>query len=274
MSRPTFYNNLGFADPYGSTTKAVDALFSRRGERPASNGMVIVRVGQESKLLSETIDVLGRGECGTASTAPDPLLDWVYAGEQKQSLCKPLASPPDADRSAWFRWMAHYCAAFAFARGGLYALVDPSTGKVMAAAVTGPPKTISFGRMSGGEMGDNVRAAGMSIGQDILANNLRMRVLGGCQHSLQESQGLDKSSDFLYVVMFSTRPDAQGKGCGKALLKFLGEVADADGVVSFLETAGERNVGFYRTDGYQEVAREKCASFEGSGVGMLRKPSS
>lgn len=41
--------------------------------------------------------------------------------------------------------------------------------------------------------------------------------------------------------MFATAPEWQGKGCGSILIKFLGEVADADGVVSFLETAGYKN---------------------------------
>ena len=271
--RPVFYNKLGFADPYGSTSAAVDALFPR-GRRGVGNGMVVVRVGQGSSLLRETIDVLGRGECGTGKTAPDPLLDWVFAGTDGQSLCKPLDSEPDAYRTAWFKWMAHYCASFALARGGLYALVDQNTGRVVAGAVTGPPKTVSFGRMSGGEMGDNIREAGMSIGQDILANNMRMRALGAWQHGVQESQGLGNTTNYLYLVMFATAPEAQGKGCGKALLKCLGEIADADGVAAFLETAGTRNIGFYRTGGYEEVERSPCAGYtlDGGGSGMIRQP--
>ena len=273
MAHPAFVSNLGFADPYGSTSKAVDALFAR-GRRDASNGMVVQRVCQSSKLFQETIEVLGRGECGTQAQAPDPLLDWGFAGTDAQSLCKPLSCAPDEYRQAWFRWMAHYCAAFAMARGGLYALVDPSTGRVVAAAATGPPKCVSFGRMSGGEMGDNIRDAGMSIGQDILANNMRMRALGAWQHGVQESQGLGNTTNYLYVVMFATAPEAQGKGCGKALLNFLGEVADADSVVAFLETAGVRNIGFYKTGGYKEVVRSVCAGFtlDGGGVGMIRMP--
>ena len=36
-------------------------------------------------------------------------------------------------------------------------------------------------------------------------------------------------------------PEAQGKGGGKARLHCLGDAADADGVVAFLETAGARD---------------------------------
>lgn len=238
--------------------------------------MTVVRVEPESHLLRETIRVLGCGECGTLATAPDPLLDWVYAGTEAQSLCKPLSAAPDAYRRAWFQWMAHYCALFAVARGGLYALVDPETDKVVAGAVTGPPNATSFGRMSGGEMGDNIREAGMSIGQDILANNMRMRALGAWQHAIQESQGLANRTNYLYVVMFATLPEAQGKGYGKALLNFLGEVADADGCIAFLETAGARNISFYQKGGYAEVQRSPCGGFtlDGGGIGMARIPSS
>ena len=66
MSHPTYNNNLGFVDPYGSTSKAVDALFTKgKGGslvREASNGMLVVRVTAESPFLPEALEILGRGE--------------------------------------------------------------------------------------------------------------------------------------------------------------------------------------------------------------------
>jgi len=273
MACPRFINNLGFSNPFGSTSPKVNVLFDSSGQRKASNGMTIIRVTQDSpkSILDETLEVLGRGECGSARTAPDPLLDWVYAGVS-ENTCGPLKAPPSAERLAWFRWMAHYCGYFALARGGLYCLHDGN--KIVSAAATGPPKTVSFGRMSGGEMGDNIREAGMIIGQDILANNMRMRALGAWQDGIQASAGLSCTTNYLYLVMYATLPEAQGKGCGKALLQFLGEVADADGVAAFLETAGARNCGFYKTGGFEVVERSVCGGFthEGGGVGMKRMP--
>jgi GNAT superfamily N-acetyltransferase len=49
----------------------------------------------------------------------------------------------------------------------------------------------------------------------------------------------------LEIVIIATAPEYQGRGFGTALFRFLGEVADADGVPSHLETVGLRNVGFY-----------------------------
>ncbi|GMH84624.1 hypothetical protein TL16_g09979 [Triparma laevis f. inornata] len=229
MPAPVFTSNLGFANPYGSTSSKVNQLFKSKNQRKATNGMLIQRVPPESPLFVETVQVLGKGECGSEKTAPDPLLDWVFAGTEKQAGCKPLGSKPSEYRREWFKWMASYCAWFSVARGGLYALVDQRSGKVMAAASTGPPNT---------------------------------------------AYKKDSGPSYFYVVMFATLPEAQGRGCGKALLNFLGEVADADGVVAFLETAGVRNVGFYNTGGYEEVVRSPVAGFKGDGIGMIRRKRS
>jgi len=73
--------------------------------------------------------------------------------------------------------------------------------------------------------------------------------------------------------MFATSPEYQGHGCGSALLSFLSKVADADGVVSYLETAGIRNATFYaKKGGYNIVSKSECATFnaDGGGVGMIR----
>jgi len=57
------------------------------------------------------------------------------------------------------------------------------------------------------------------------------------------------------------------------MLSFLGDVADTDGVVSYLESAGGRNIGFYaKKGGYQEVGRSPVGEFkfEGGGIAMIR----
>eukprot|EP01043_Picozoa_sp_COSAG02_P105386 COSAG02_NODE_41384_length_395_cov_0.763514_1_plen_77_part_01 len=43
-ARMVWLNNLGFADPYGTTSGAVDGLFTR-GARELGNGLRVVRVG-------------------------------------------------------------------------------------------------------------------------------------------------------------------------------------------------------------------------------------
>lgn len=267
--------HLGFSDCWGSTSSAVDALFTQQNNgslERAVGDFRVVRVDEASPLLPEVIDVITRSECVTTTTAPDPLLDWVYSA-RTQGVCGPLPKSPSSERVAWFRWLSTYCVHFAISRGGLYALVDPDSGHVVAAAATGPPRTVSFCRMSGEEMGINIRRAGMSLAPEILCHNLRMKSLGMWQYNSQEK--FCPGGNYLYVVMFATRPEWQGRGCGSALLRFLGDVADADGVVSFLETAGCRNTSFYsKKGGYQEVERSPIATFEheGGAVAMRRSP--
>lgn len=229
-----------------------------------------MRVDQEaSPFLPEVIDVISRSECGTTSTAPDPLLDWVYDGPT-EGACAPLSTEPSPHRQAWFRWLTTYLVYFGINRQSLYALVDKESRKVVAAAVVGPPRTVAFDR-SGDEMGRNIHKAGVGMAIEVLVENLRMRSLGTWQHKHLPASG----SNFLYISIFATAPEWQGRGCGSALLQFLGEVADADGVVSFLETAGVRNATFYaEKGGYEVVAREPLASFkhDGGAVSMRRLP--
>ena len=270
--------HLGFGNTCGSTSSAVDALFTRQPDgsmaRDVGGGLKVVRVTEDSPLLPAAIDVIARSECGSTTTAPDPLLDWVYS-PRTEGVCTPLSQPPSKDRVAWFRWMATYSAYFGMGRNGFYALVDQASGQVVAATITGPPGTIAFGRMSTGEMEYNLRKAGMAMAIEVLVYCRRNNVLGEWQGRAQEMAQLMKKH--LYVLFFDTAPEWQGRGCGSVLLRFLGDVADADGVDSFLETAGTRNTTFYaKKGGYEEVHRSPVATFdfEGGGVAMRRLPRS
>jgi len=267
--------HLGFGNTCGSTSKAVDALFTKQRdgtmERDIGGGFSVVRVTEDSPLLPAVIDVIARSECGSTTTAPDPLLDWVYS-PRTEGVYGPLPVAPSSDRVEWFRWISTYSVLFGNARNGTYALVDQASRQVVAATVVGPPGTVEFGRMSTGEMEQNLRKAGMNMAIEFLVHNQRNKALGMWQAAAQESASLGKH---LYILFFDTAPECQGRGCGSALLRFLGDVADADGVVSFLETAGTRNTAFYSNKGgFEEVSRSPVASFdhEGGGVAMRRLP--
>ena len=264
-------SHLGLSDCWGKTSAAVDKLFKR-----SSNGHMERVVGKfravrvtkaNSALYKQTIDVIARGECGTAKTAPDPLLDWVYA-KRTEGICKPLSEEPSAHRLSWFQFVAAFMVDFGVKRGGTYALVDPACRKVVAAAVTAPPKTVHNPVLTCHQT--DLRRAGMDMAIQVLTHP-RMKVLGGWQHHMQEQLGF--GSKFLEVMIFATTPELQGRGYGSALLRFLCELADADGAPSLLETAGTRNTTFYaKKGGFKEYARMPVATFkhEGGGVGMLR----
>ena len=157
-------SHLGLADNWGKCSKAVDALFTwntttKCMERDYGKYTVVQVFG---KYLGEVIDVIGRGECGSTKTAPDPMLDWVYNGVREKGTFGVLPEEPTPYRQAWFTWMAEYTAYFGCSRGGTYALVDKASGKVVAAAITCPPKCTPFSK-SYNEMGINIRKAGMMM---------------------------------------------------------------------------------------------------------------
>jgi GNAT superfamily N-acetyltransferase len=217
------------------------------------------------------IDVVARGECGTKTTPGDPILDWVYNGcrEDQQDHFKPLAEEPGNARKYWFNWLVDYTIRFGTNRDGCFGIVDKKTGKLCAAAICCPPRCIGFNR-SGDEMGMNLREAGMAMGPTILVENFRMKSLGVWMANNEPS---NLGNNFWYINIFATAPEYQGKGCGSALLRLMGEVADADGVPSYLETAGIKNTTFYsKKGGYEITTKSHIASFkgDGGGCGMLR----
>ena len=66
--------HLGLGNLCGSTTAAVDALFTKQSDnslaRDVGGGLSVVRVTEDSPLLPAVIDVIARSECGTTDTPP------------------------------------------------------------------------------------------------------------------------------------------------------------------------------------------------------------
>lgn len=261
-------SHMGLSDACGSSSAAVDALFDQNGEHDLGDSKILRINNEENPLFKKVVDILARSECGTSSTAPDPLLDWCYLPRTDDVFC-PLSSTPSPERLSWFRWLMEYLGNFAINRRSLYALVNKESERVVSAAIVGPPRTVAFDR-SYSEMGVNLRKAGMTLAIEILSENRRIKSLGAWQHKHLPGDGF---GNFLYIHVIATAPEEQGRGYGSALVQFLGDVADADGVETYLETAGSRNTTFYKKKGgYQEMARESLASFshEGGAVSMRR----
>ena len=263
-------SHMGFSDACGSSSTNVDALFDEKGEHDLGDFTVTKINDTENPLYLKVIEILAQSECGSSTTAPDPLLDWCYS-PRTDDVFLPLSESPSSERIAWFRWLMEYLALFAINRKSLYALKDKESQKVVSAAIVGPPRTVAFDR-SYSEMGVNLRKAGMTLAIDILSENRRIKSLGAWQHKHLPGDGF---GNFLYIHVFATAPEEQGRGCGTALIQFLGTLADVDGVDTYLETAGSRNTSFYeKKGGFLEMAREKLGNFtyEGGAVSMQRLP--
>lgn len=266
-------SHLGLSDTHGSTSAAVNALFTLQNGLSvrSSGGHKVVRISSmDHPLVPRVIDVLSRGECGTKMTAPDPLLDWVYTEPPSlnQQSCAPLNENPTSHRLAWFKWLAEFSLQFGVARGGAYALLHKHTSQVVAAAVTAPPHTVHNMAMSCHQ--SDLRRMGMDMAIAVLTHP-RMSSLGRWQQSMQQGTGLGLAH--LNIIMLATAPEFQGTGCGSALLRCLCDVADADKVPSLLETAGKRNVAFYsKKGGYAEYGRNvSICKGSGGAVSMMRR---
>ena len=241
----------------------------------------VVRVLDDTDArFAETVDVIARSLCGTATAAPDPVNDWVYAA-RTEKFGEPLPEAPTELRSAWFVWFTKFCMYWGLERGGVYALVDKGTGKVLGGAVTGPPNTTAMSEMGMCEYFRIGGKAGMSPPPNDSDGKLvkgRLAALDKVMKTAHKKVVGDKPH--LYVLLFASDPEMQGKGCGAALLKFICELADADSVDTYLETGGKRNVGFYTKKGGFEVSERMpivhdALTFDHSGgvCAMLRKPN-
>ncbi len=75
-----------------------------------------------------------------------------------------------------------------------------------------------------------------------------------------------------YLWLLGVEPSQQRRGIGAALLRPVLARADAEGMLCYLETQNERNVGFYRKQGFQIVSDGEVPGHELRVWVMVRKP--
>ena len=263
--------------PTPATSEAADALLAGYD---AGAQFSVARVDSDEHALWEgAVDALAQAFCGTESKASFPPFGWIYSGETETG---PLPAAPTPERAAWFKWYLALCAHVCLNRGGLYALVDDASGKVVSAAGVVPPGAPS------------ASIGGWEFMQ--ITGKPQMKQLGGATGPAAPGWGgrdgtLDKAmaeassslapGDHLHVLLFGTCPESQGTGAGSALLNFVTALADADGVPAYLESGGDSPGFFAAKGGFEEVRRvalvdKKSTSYEAGGgmCCMLRKKQS
>lgn len=91
--------------------------------------------------------------------------------------------------------------------------------------------------------------------------------MGQLEEDIMRRERVDR---YLKLVMIGTRPEAQGRGLGSALLRAISAEADAAGLPLYLEAATEAAAALYERYGYQTVGTMEV---EGHAVPlMLRRP--
>ena len=74
-----------------------------------------------------------------------------------------------------------------------------------------------------------------------LLHDTKLRVLG------------DRDEDSWYLYYLGTRPEAQGHGFAKKLIKHVTDIADAEGLPCYLESSNANNPVIYRKLGFEIV---------------------
>lgn len=228
------------------TSHEVNSLFDSAGVADIGDGRKVIRVTEEDDpRLEEVIDVTARAFCGTESTPPFAAFHWVYDPKDPATGLQPLAAAPSAERSGWFRFSLKLTVLTCLPFGGVYAVVDTASNKVIAAALTNPPSKTYIH-----EIGTCALMALFSKMGSVPPPG--MDGFNPLERAMKNLHKKTISGRHLYVLGFATDPDVQSRGTGTALLKFLNTIADADGVDAYLETCGERSLAFYsRKGGYE-----------------------
>ena len=223
-----------------------------------------------------TVDMLARAFCGSTTSAPCPILSWVYTGTLQLG---PLASAPNEERIEWFKYNMGFCAHTCVGRGGLYALVDKGTGKVVAATGVIPPGARSLSQQSlceviavDGKLKRPKHDKALD-GKWMARNAYLTKTMSSVHNELAPG-------DHYYILCFGVDPAAQGTGAAGALLSLLHKLADAEGVPIYLESGAKKGPGFFaKKGGFQPMKRVTLshgkaqafdATIDGGLVGMVR----
>jgi len=182
-----------------------------------------VRREAERPVLAGPGDIEAVSRVLADAFANDPLFDWFSRLDARR----------DAARLGFFRHL-------------MRELIMPGGGETLTPASGGAAAVW----MGSHELGPNtpmqeLRALPMLLrltGWRRFARMARLRAVMDRAHPLERPHA--------YLWFLGVAPEAQGRGIGSRLLQARLDRLDAAGTPAFLETATERNVGFYRCHGF------------------------
>lgn len=279
-------------------SRAVKQLFNETGvyefpQPETANRFYVRHLTQKNSTKDErdeAIDCLTRSFAGTTKTSPEGIADWVYCA-RTENVHEPLKEPPTPERLAFFRFISTWVLYYSLPRDGVFCLVSKETHKMVAVTCTVAPTQTRPYEMGYAEFwGLAMKTGDVPSDPAFPGTARRLEAYEEFTASLQKrlyppddrqtkmgAGGRSSKTPSLYVWMFGADPECQGTGCGSALIRFVGTVADADGVECYLETDGARNEGFYTQKGGFEtkmkvIVESKGDKFDhdGGGIGMIR----
>ena len=109
---------------------------------------------------------------------------------------------------------------------------------------------------------ENIEASGMHETPTLIGNDAyqRYREVVGREWQARER---DMTDPCWYLFLLGVEPSRQRQGLGGALMRPILERADTDQIACYLETENERNVAFYRRQGFEVIVNGEEADATG-----------
>mmetsp|Transcript_31078 Transcript_31078/g.78224 ORF Transcript_31078/g.78224 Transcript_31078/m.78224 type:complete len:277 (+) Transcript_31078:58-888(+) len=234
-----------------------DKQIQRLSEAEKESIVVIPKADQDT-----CVDTMVRCFCGYG-TAPEFALDFIFWPLKDGEIFQPLPQNSDGsfaqnpDHEACFRWIFKYCLK-EINHTGLTFGIKKEDGKGYAAlALVRPPGHKET-------MTSSIRAA-MGVGTTPLweekkgAGNEKFVQTKIRQDEIQKAMTKCHKEccpeKHWYVYMLHVDPAYQGKKYGKRLLNMILGLADRDGVPTYLECVGDRNIAIYEKFGFKVIKK-------------------
>ena len=228
-------------------------------------GVIQLTVDSPKEVRDQFVELISQSFCGTTKTAPEPLLSWTFEDPEILGIehTHPLAVDPSQERQEYFDWLMGFCTAAGERHGGCFALQDPTSKKLVAATVTFPPNDRHLHNPGICVQWNAVKQTGgfMQMPWSTL-NGPTGQKLDVADVIMKKAHTENAPGRHLYVQVFATSPEHQGKGYGSKLMQFLVDSADHMKVDAYLETCGSKNETYYSKFGYT-VSKRYPIEFNG-----------
>lgn len=204
------------------------------------------------KDLHEAVKVMAESFSGTAEAMPEGSHDWMLGSrfpvgsDATFHSNKPLRTLFVEFTMSWMYMMAAYY-------GVNFGVRDPQSGQLLAVCSTRPPGSIKNGKV------ENVSSQFLTFfrlfGKYPRLPNIVEKRMHHMMKQVEMMHSKHASGPHWYISILAVTPQAQGKGCGGALLRHIHKLADRDRVPCYLETTGDRNEQIYSKLGYTDSTR-------------------
>ena len=194
-------------------------------------------------------DITTRSFAGTATCAPELLLDWALGEELKGKWDHP-------DRVKHVGWSMRLATQAALRHGPRRAVF---LATAPGADAPGAACTVRFlpGKISASAEGwmylwEILRRSGSP---PFDAKNGMSRRMQAAEDAINAAHAKHAPGPHVNVQLMAVAPEHQGKKLCSLLMRAVSAVADEHGLPCYLETSGERNAQIYERFGYEKVER-------------------